>query len=826
MLAISLSLIEWFIYVGNYVPIAQVCDDAVAAYMQEVESQTDEMLQSFRQMCNSKQVQTEIVVLEDDNVPKAILKQVSTSSISKLVMGSSSRNVITRKLKGPDIPASVAIKAPKSCSVYVISKGKLASVHSAVSLPPEIVSCEDVRNHSSLEDRTLSRGKRVSEIRESATFHSQHLLIQRNQALSYVNRFMSHSKSNLVNRILEGDKQISRSPSIGNDMHKSPSAFKSQISDVLETIEYSESTGSSLSRILEPISEAPHVLGLPDSEVEIGAEQNGESLAGLDIHRTSRDNADPNIENRTRELGIACQDFDGPSASKEIQIHTSSLKCLPEIQTELERLKLKLWHTQDMYNAAFEEAIDAKHKAECLNARLIEEARKLAAAKVREEMARARAAEDNAKYEEARKEAEAARQTAEKEVQQRMAAELRAIKESYERKKAQDALQLGDRRYRKYSIEEIESATDYFSESLKIGEGGYGPVYKCNLDHITVAIKVLQTDEAQGRREFQQEIDVLSHVHHPHIVLLLGACPDRGCLVYEYMANGSLDDRLFHGGTTTSLPWFLRFRIASEIASALLFLHKSKPEPIVHRDLKPANILLDHNFVSKIGDVGLARLVPPTASCSFTEYNNTLLAGTFFYMDPEYQRTGTLHPKSDLYALGIVLLQLLTAKTPMGLTDTVERAVEKGLLKEILDKSAGDWPLDESLELAKLALKCSELRRRDRPDLETVVLPELERFKALAGAHVLLSKVDRGVTPPGHFFCPILQVVMEDPHIAADGVTYEYRAIKAWLENNNTLPMENPRLSQKHLIPNHSLRSAIFEWRLKTDTLFFSEFKI
>ncbi|PNX59579.1 U-box domain-containing protein 35-like, partial [Trifolium pratense] len=126
------------------------------------------------------------------------------------------------------------------------------------------------------------------------------------------------------------------------------------------------------------------------------------------------------------------------------------------------------------------------------------------------------------------------------------------------------------------------------------------------------------------------------------MVLLLGACPEYGCIVYEYMANGSLDDCLFRRGKAPPLPWQLRFQIAAEIATGLLFLHQNKPEPIVHRDLKPGNILLDRNYVSKIGDVGLARLVPPSVQDTVTQYYMTSTAGTFCYIDPEYQQTGML----------------------------------------------------------------------------------------------------------------------------------------------------------------------------------------
>lgn len=216
------------------------------------------------------------------------------------------------------------------------------------------------------------------------------------------------------------------------------------------------------------------------------------------------------------------------------------------------------------------------------------------------------------------------------------------------------------------------------------------------------------------------------------MVLLLGACPEFGCLVYEYMANGSLEDRLFRKGNTPVLSWQLRFRIAAEIGTGLLFLHQTKPEPLVHRDLKPGNILLDRNFVSKISDVGLARLVPPSVADTVTQYRMTSTAGTFCYIDPEYQQTGMLGIKSDVYSLGIMLLQIITAKPPMGLTHHVERSIERGTFMEMLDPGVTDWPVEEALIFAKLALQCAELRRKDRPDLGKVVLPELNRLRALA----------------------------------------------------------------------------------------------
>ncbi|AQK96160.1 lycopene epsilon cyclase1 [Zea mays] len=330
---------------------------------------------------------------------------------------------------------------------------------------------------------------------------------------------------------------------------------------------------------------------------------------------------------------------------------------------------------------------------------------------------------------------EAAQRLADLEAQRRRNAEVRARREADEKVRALDAISNHDFRYRKYHIDEIEMATERFSDELKIGEGGYGPVYRASLDHTPVAIKVLRPDAHQGRKQFLQEVEVLSCIRHPNMVLLLGACPEYGCLVYEYMDHGSLEDRLFRRGGTPPLAWAQRFRIAAEIATALLFLHQTKPEPLVHRDLKPANILLDRNYVSKISDVGLARLVPPSVADNVTQYRLTATAGTFCYIDPEYQQTGKLGVKSDIYSLGVLLLQVVTARPPMGLTHHVEKAIDAGTFEQMLDITVKDWPVEEALGYAKLALKCTEMRRRDRPDLATVILPELNRLRNLGHAY-------------------------------------------------------------------------------------------
>ncbi|RVX05345.1 U-box domain-containing protein 34 [Vitis vinifera] len=454
-------------------------------------------------------------------------------------------------------------------------------------------------------------------------------------------------------------------------------------------------------------------------------------------------------------------------------------------KAEVEKLRLELQDAVSMYERACEELVHTQSKVQILSSECIEERRKVNAALEREGTFRKIASEEKAKHLETMEEVEVAKNLLAIEVNGRQIAELHALKESSEKQKIVDELFSSDKRYRKYTKDEIEVATDFFSESRVIGEGGYGKVYKGNLDHTPVAVRLF----------ILMHVEVLSHLRHPHMVLLLGACPESGCLVYEYMENGSLDKHIFHQDRRMPLPWFVRFQIIFEVACGLAFLHSSKPEPIVHRDLKPGNILLDRNYVSKIGDVGLAKLISDTVPDNITEYRDSILAGTLFYMDPEYQRTGTIRPKSDVYAFGVIILQLLAARHPNGLILTVENAITNGTFADTLDKSITDWPIAETEELACLALKCSKLRCRDRPDLETEVLPVLKDLQ--------ISQ---------------MLEVMEDPHIAADGFTYEHRAIKAWLDRHDVSPVTKWTFQHKMLTPNQTLRSAIQEWRCRVES--------
>ncbi|KAE8699329.1 F17F16.3 protein [Hibiscus syriacus] len=627
-----------------------------------------ELFLTFHCFCTRKDIHSLDVVLEDSDIVKALTEYVAYAAIEKLVLGAPSRSGFMRKFRA-DIPSCVSKASPDFCTVYVISKGKVSSVRNAVRAAP-------------------FTSPLLDQIKKSTT---------RSQGLSV-------SKPSLSN------------PGPGKAGLLPP-------------------TRASLTRAFADLSESDTDISFVSSDrpsTDCGSSLFFDSF--IDSNRNMRLSNCTDISVGSMRSGMRWADcnsqFDFSQPSIDSGRSSCSSQNLDEVEAEMKRLRQELKQTMDLYGNACRQAISAKQQAIEIKHGKNQEEQRLEEVQRAEEAAMSAVEKEKAKCKAAMEAAEAVQKRVES---KRILASTRggALRETEEMKRMLQILSNSNIKYKRYSIEEIEKATENFAPNRKIGEGGYGPVFKCYLEHTQVAVKVLRPDAAQGRLQFLQEIEVLSSIRHPNMVLLLGACPEYGILVYEYMARGSLDDCLFGKGNSPVLSWQLRFRIAADIATGLLFLHQTKPEPIVHRDMKPANILLDHNYVSKISDVGLAKLVPAVAE-NVTQCCITSAAGTFCYIDPEYQQTGVLGVKSDVYSLGIILLQLLTARPPMGLSHYVGLAIENGTFEEMLDPAVTDWPAEETLSMAKLAIRCAELRRRDRPDLDKEVLPELNRLKEIA----------------------------------------------------------------------------------------------
>ncbi|XP_073299273.1 U-box domain-containing protein 35-like isoform X2 [Primulina huaijiensis] len=679
----------------------------------------------YRGFCARKAIRVKEVILHGHDIAKTLCEYVDANSITTIILGASTRNAISRAFRNADVPSCVAKHAPDSCSVYAVPKGgKALEIKSAIEpgtpLFPEFLGCR-TEAESSLD--VLNRQRPVDIIKNICPLNSP-------------NNFMEYQQTAPWNRPFLTSKTPSPQSSLSSNELQQMIQWESHYESNLPLVNSAYSSynctpfGSNNVSPLASMGSNGTEFGINQlAGGKISGPENGLRTQTYDnsINFTSGSSDQSEAHSFNSDVSVEFLDNSRESHSSK----SSSSSQAAEVEDELRRLKLELKHVTEKYNAACIEAATANEKVREIDRWKTEETRKSEDAKHAQESAFAIVEREKKKYKAAVLVATKAQRIAELESERRRQAEMKFKHEADEKQKAMDALACNIIKYRQYSINEIEAATNYFSDSDKIGEGGYGPVYKAFLDHTPVAIKILRPDFSQGQRQFQREVEVLSRIRHPHMVILLGACPENGCLVYEYMDNGSLEDRLYRKNGTPPLSWRARFRIAAEIAIALNFLHQTRPEPLVHRDLKPANILLDNHYVSKISDVGLARLVPPPTSDTITEYRMTSAAGTFCYIDPEYQQTGMLGTKSDIYSLGILLMQIITAKPPMGLTHQVENAIETRKFDKILDPTVKDWPMEEALSFAELALKCCELRRRDRPALDSVILPELERLRDL-----------------------------------------------------------------------------------------------
>lgn len=283
-----------------------------------------------------------------------------------------------------------------------------------------------------------------------------------------------------------------------------------------------------------------------------------------------------------------------------------------------------------------------------------------------------------------------------------------------------------------FTLKEMEKATCSFSEENLVGKGGFGRVYRGVLrSGEVVAIKKMELPPfkaAEGEREFRVEVDILSRLDHPNLVPLIGYCADgkHRFLVYEFMHNGNLQDHL-NGISEIKMGWPLRLKIALGAARGLAYLHSSSAVgiPIVHRDFKSTNVLLSANFEAKISDFGLAKLMPEGQEM----YVTTRVQGTFGYFDPEYTSTGKLTLQSDVYAFGVVLLELLTGRRAVDLNQgpTDQNLVlqvrqilnDRKKLRKVIDPemSRSSYTMESIVMFANLASRCVRSESSDRPSM-------------------------------------------------------------------------------------------------------------
>ncbi|KAF8017581.1 hypothetical protein BT93_H2689 [Corymbia citriodora subsp. variegata] len=232
---------------------------------------------------------------------------------------------------------------------------------------------------------------------------------------------------------------------------------------------------------------------------------------------------------------------------------------------------------------------------------------------------------------------------------------------------------------RRFTYADLVSATNNFDEERKLGQGGFGAVYRGYLVGLdaAVAVKRISRGSKQGKKEFITEVKVISSLRHRNLVQLIGWCHEANefMLVYEFMPNGSLDRHLF--GKKSPLTWVARYKISIGLASALLYLHEEWEQCVVHRDIKSSNVMLDSGFNVKLGDFGLARLMDHELGPQTTG-----LAGTFGYLAPEYVSTGRASKESDVYSFGVVTLEIATGRRSV---DPMDRSSQMSLVEWVWD---------------------------------------------------------------------------------------------------------------------------------------------
>lgn len=289
----------------------------------------------------------------------------------------------------------------------------------------------------------------------------------------------------------------------------------------------------------------------------------------------------------------------------------------------------------------------------------------------------------------------------------------------------------------RFSLAEIQSATLNFDDELVIGKGGFGKVYKGYLHETPdtparlVAIKRLDSFSSQGLNEFMTEIEMLSKFRHCNLVSLIGYCSDGDemILVYEYMPNGTIEHHLHKAHTP--LSWMDRLKISIGAARGLDYLHTGvgTQHGVIHRDVKSSNILLDENWAAKISDFGLSKIGPTNQPSSCV---STRVKGTFGYLDPEYSMTGHLTRKSDVYAFGVVLFELLSGRRAVdrrfeedewGLVKWAQERVKERRLDQIVCSQISGQISPKCLkEFAQIADRCLRSSRKDRPTMAEVVV--------------------------------------------------------------------------------------------------------
>ncbi|XP_040376895.1 U-box domain-containing protein 33-like isoform X1 [Oryza brachyantha] len=784
---------------GAWVPVSQLAEEEVNAYRQLEEEKISKVLDDLLDICKSQkpglltscknsQVNASKIIFSCDDTAGGLLQLVDDHGITELVMGAASDKSYSRRMRAPRSKKAqkLQLKASPSCKIWFVCKGNLICTRevneglnrtgsSTTSTSPRSSTSDYSRSKSSPRAHSISSEPPFS-IQDSA----------------------EPTTSSVDQTPIREDNAMDRSTE-GFNHHEAVAVASSSAVPVSENVEtVQRSAGAASVQSLQEIEE--------DSPTPSG---HGSEDAG--------------------DLGDAAYD-----KLKDAVIEAENLR-----HEAYEETRRRQKAERDLA-AATRIANDAEssHQREARHRKEVEER----LARERAAMEQERRELDDILEQTRKVDARAAELELQIAGSERMMSDLKSkLSESYgllhqlrrdnPAAAAAEATDGGQRTtFLRLGLSELEEATNHFDESVMIGgDGSRGTVYRGDLRNMTVAVKVISRDVAVDELGFCSEVEAISRARHPNLVTLVGACPEARAVVYEFVPGGSLEDRLALAGEGAAPPlsWHALCGVAHRTCSALAFLHSTQPRATVHGDVRPANILLDEECgSSKLAGVGMRRLVRDSGGVA-------LARAAVGYVHPRHLATGEMTPERDVYALGVVLLRLVTGKPPfMAKKEARDAARRNKGWDEVVGASAGGWPVEVGREVALLGLKCCDVEEEEEDPAGARRLPRglldeacgvLEAAMSAAPGRSwssLSSTSDGegggGGGAPSYFLCPILKEVMRDPQIAGDGFSYEAEAIREWLRSgHDTSPMTNLRLPRGELVPNRPLRDAIHEWRLR-----------
>ncbi|WVZ73088.1 hypothetical protein U9M48_021436 [Paspalum notatum var. saurae] len=764
---------------GAWVPVSQVADEEVAACRQLEEERITKVLDDLLDICKSQKVNASKIIIACDDIAKGLVQFVDDHGVTELVMGAASDRAYTRKIRAPRSKKALTVqrKANPSCKIWFVCNGNLICTREASEGPHRAESSTSSTSpRSSTSDYSRSKS--------SPCFHSETFSTQESDDPSVEQT--PTREYNAMNRSME-------------NLNRQATAVAGSSTGLVSEIAEAEvePAGVQLLQEIEEDQETSTSDGLSDDEQFIPFGQDaGEMDDGLyeklKVALMEAENLRHEAYEETRRRQMAEREL--AEASKMADEAESSYQREAKHRKEMEEMLARERAAMEQDRQELNDILEKIQKVDDRSAEL--ELQITSSERMMIDL-EARLSESYSLLDTLRRE----HQQQQGQGDPAKESEAQDDDGGQEQQEAVSFSRLG------YS--ELDEATNHFDESVRIdgggGGGGRGKVYRAELRSMAVAVKVLDRDAAVDEARFTRAVEgVIRRARHPNLVTLVGACPEARALAYELVPGGSLEEHL----ATAALPWHARCGIAYGACSALAFLHSTAT---AHGDVRPATILLDAGrgrASCKLAGLGTRALVARGAAVA-----RPALA----YADPRYVATGELSPRCDVYSLGVVLLRLVTGRPAFLTRKAAQEAVAASgggaAWQEVA--GAGGWPAERAREVALLGLKCCDVNRGPWSPSPGELLEEARGvLEAAVSAAPGRSPSSLSDGAPSYFLCPILKEVMRDPQIAGDGSSYEAEAIREWLgSGHDTSPMTNLKLPTQKLMPNHALRSAIYEWR-------------